>query len=57
MNTDGFWTCDGIKYFDKQCLQNKYLLSTVDTAFDMSLIRQCSSLVIVGAVVLVHSSE
>ena len=46
----GFWTCDGIKYFDKQSLQNKYLLSTEDTAFDMSLIRQCSSLLIVGAV-------
>ena len=46
----GFWTCDGMKYFDKLCLQNKYLLSTEDTAFDMSLLKQCCSLLIVGAV-------
>ena len=45
----GFWTCNGKKYFDNRCLQNKFLLSTEDTAFDMSLIRQCSSLLIVGA--------
>ena len=32
----GFWTCDGMKHFDEQCLKNKYLLSTEDTAFDMS---------------------
>ena len=46
----GFWTCDGSKYFDNQCLGKKYLLSTEDTAFDMSLIRQCCSLLVVGAV-------
>lgn len=46
----GFWACDGIKYFDNQCLQNKYLLSTEDTAFDISLIRQCFRLLIVGNV-------
>lgn len=46
----GFWTCDGNKYFDQHCLKNKYLLSTEDTAFDISLIRQCCSLLIVGAV-------
>jgi len=46
----GFWTRDGIKYFDKHCLDNNFLLSTEDTAFDMALIRQCSNLLVVGAV-------
>lgn len=46
----GFWTHGGKKYFDGSCLKNKYLLSTEDTAFEMSLLRQCASLLIVGAV-------
>lgn len=46
----GFWTQDGKKYLDANCLKKKYMLSTEDTAFDLSLLKQCGSLLIVGAV-------
>lgn len=46
----GFWTEDGIKHVDTTCLENEFLLSSEDTAFHMSLIRQCASLLVVGAV-------
>lgn len=46
----GYWTQGGKKYFDADCLKNDYLLSTEDTAFQVSLLRQCENLLIVGAV-------
>ena len=46
----GFWTDDGVKHFDAKCLNNEFLLSSEDTAFHLSLIRQCASLLNVGAV-------
>ena len=52
----GFWTWDRSKYFDNQCLEKKYLLSTEDTAFHMSLIRQCCSLLVVTVRKCGHSS-
>lgn len=46
----GFWTEQGKKHLDSTCLENTYLLSSEDTAFHTSLIRQCSNLLVVGAV-------
>lgn len=46
----GFWTEDGVKHIDAGCLNNEFLLSSEDTAFHLSLIRQCASLLNVGAV-------
>lgn len=46
----GYWTVNGERQFDDSCLDNQFLLSSEDTAFDLSLIRQCASLLVVGAV-------
>ena len=46
----GYYTIEGKKHYDLSCLQLAFLLSTEDTAFDMTLIKQCKSLLIVGAV-------
>lgn len=46
----GFWNVDGIKHVDTTCLENKFLLSSEDTPFHMSLIRQCASPLVVGTV-------
>ena len=46
----GFWTDDGVKHIDAGCLDKEFILSSEDTAFHLSLIRQCASLLNVGAV-------
>lgn len=46
----GYWTLNGQRHFDENCLENEFLLSSEDTAFDMSLIRQCGNFLVVGAV-------
>ena len=46
----GFWTQGVKKQFDEDCLKNKFLFSSEDTAFDISLLRQAANLLIVGAV-------
>ena len=46
----GYWTLNGQRQFDENCLENEFLLSSEDTAFDMSLIRQCDNFLVVGAV-------
>ena len=46
----GFWTNGGKKYPSDECLQKDYLLSSEDTAFHMSVLRQCQSLLCCGAV-------
>ncbi|CAB4016880.1 Hypothetical predicted protein [Paramuricea clavata] len=46
----GYWTEKGSRYFDKDSLELKFLLSSEDTAFDICLLRECSSLLMVGAV-------
>ena len=40
----------GRKYFERETLQLFFLLSAKDSAFDMTLLKECSSLLIVGAV-------
>jgi len=39
-----------VKHIDAGCLNNEFLLSSEDTAFHLPLIRQCASLLNVGAV-------
>ena len=46
----GYWTLNGQRHFDENSLENEFLLSSEDTAFDMSLIRQCGNFLVVGAV-------
>lgn len=46
----GYYTIEGKKHYDLSCLQLPFLLSTEDTAFDMTLLKQCKSMLIVGAV-------
>lgn len=46
----GHWTIEGQKHFDAATLQLPFLLSTEDTAFDMILLKECSNLLVVGAV-------
>lgn len=46
----GFWTEHDIKHTDAGCLDNEFLLSSKDTTFHISLIRQCASLLNVEAV-------
>ena len=48
MNTMAFGRT--MKHIDAGCLNNEFLLSSEDTAFHLSLIRQCASLLNVGAV-------
>lgn len=46
----GYYTVGGQKHFDSNCLQLPFLLSTEDTAFDMTLLNQCKNILFVGAV-------
>ena len=45
-----YWTYNGQKHFHANSLQLPFLLSTEDTAFDANLLKECSNLLIVGAV-------
>ena len=46
----GYWTVNGERQFEENCLEYEFLLSSEETALDLSLIRQCANLLIVGAV-------
>ena len=46
----GQWSIQGQKYFDATTLKLPFLLSTEDTAFDMTLLSECSNLLWIGAV-------
>ena len=46
----GYWTIKGQKYYDASTLHRPFLLSTEDTAFDITLLNECSNLLVVGAV-------
>ena len=46
----GYHTVGGQKHFNSNCLQLPFLLSTEDTAFDMTLLNQCKNILFVGAV-------
>ena len=47
----GYWSVNGgEKHFEKKSLDMEFLLSSEDTAFEMDLVRECSNLLIVGAV-------
>ena len=46
----GYWTQERKRHFDDDCLMNKFLLSSEDTAFQMALVKQCGNFLVVGAV-------
>ena len=46
----GFWIENGKWQFDEHRLELDFLLSSEETVFNMSMLRECSSLLVVGAV-------
>ena len=46
----GYWTQEGKRHFNDDCLSNEFLLSSEDTAFQNALVKQCANFLIVGAV-------
>ncbi|CAB3997256.1 Hypothetical predicted protein [Paramuricea clavata] len=46
----GFWVQNGKRHVDEHCLEMDFLLSSDETAFDMSLLWQTASLLVLGAV-------
>ena len=46
----GYWTMEGERKFETDSLQKEFLLSSEDTAVDLSLLRQFANLLVVGAV-------
>lgn len=45
----GYYTQDGKKHYDENALNQDYLLSSDETAFDMDILKDLSSLLVVGA--------
>lgn len=45
----GYCTQDGKKLYDQDSLALDFLLSTEDTAFDVQLLKECSNLLVMGA--------
>ena len=46
----GYWTLNGKRQFDLECLDDEFFLSSEDTAFQTSLLKDCANFFIVGAV-------
>ena len=46
----GYYTKESKKCYDRDVLLMDYLQSTEDTAFDLNLLKDCSNLLVVGAV-------
>ena len=46
----GYYTHQRVRHMDDNVLENDFLLSSEDTAFQMSLLKQCASFLVVGAV-------
>ena len=45
----GYWTKEGKRHFNDDCLK-KHLLSSEDTAFQTTFVKQCANFLVVGAV-------
>jgi hypothetical protein len=45
----GYWTVDGEKHYEEQTLQQEFLQSSEDSAFEMDLLSEYSNLLILGA--------
>ena len=45
----GSWTEGGKHYFDDDCLNNEFLLTSEETAFHVPLLKECGSLLLVDA--------
>ena len=46
----GFWTEGKKKHYSSECLSLDFILSSEDTAFENTLIKDCANLLIIGAV-------
>ena len=46
----GFWTEKGNRYFKEDCCESSFLLTSEETVFSVSLLEECESLLVVGAV-------
>lgn len=46
----GYWTQKGERCFDRDCLTLDFFMSSEETVFDIALIQECMSLLVVGAV-------
>ena len=44
-----YWTLEGKRHFNDDCLSNEFLLSSEDTAFQKALVMQCANFLVVGA--------
>ena len=45
----GYWTSDGKRQLNDDCLANEFLLSSENTAFQNALVKQCANFLVVGA--------
>ena len=45
----GYWTLEGKRHFNDDCLSNEFLLSSEDTAFQKALVKQCANFLVVAA--------
>ncbi|CAB4017095.1 Hypothetical predicted protein [Paramuricea clavata] len=46
----GYWTEGGNRYFNEDCLEQDFLLTSEETAYHIPLLEECESLLVVGAV-------
>ena len=46
----GYWSVEGKRHFNRECLSSEFLLSSEDTAFQMDVLTEFSNLLIIGAV-------
>ena len=53
----GYWTLERKRHFNDNCLSNKFLLSSEDTAFQNTLVKQCANFLVVGAVPFSTSAQ
>ena len=53
----GYWTENKERFYDKSFLELEFFLSSEETAFQVALLKQCASLLIVGAVPFSTFSE
>lgn len=46
----GYWSVEGKRHFERDCLSSEFLLSSEDTAFQMDVLAELSNLLVIGAV-------
>ena len=46
----GYWSVEGKRHFNRECLSSEFLLSSENTAFQIDVLTEFSNLLIIGAV-------